>query len=500
VKVLTAAQMREIDRRTVELGIPDAVLMENAGHRVVELLQERFAPLAEHAVVVLCGKGNNGGDGMVVARQLIRFHPRELHVVAPVGSDTRALEASGIAVSPKVTGRMRGATIVIDAVLGTGLAGPARGAALELIREINTGFSNARVVAVDIPSGMSSDSGFSEGEVARADYTVTFTAPKLAHALPPNCDRVGELRIAPIGSPPSLYEDDDAIWLHLTEARRFARLLRPRAPGAHKGDFGHVLVVAGSRGKSGAAAMTGMAALRAGAGLVTVASAESVAGAIASHAAELMTEPLPEGADGGIALGAAERVAALARGKSVIAIGPGLGTSPETVELVRRLVDCLNLPVVADADALNALAGAEYRGRGELILTPHPGEMRRLTSVGEDRVATAREYAMSRGVTLVLKGQRTLTAFSGGPVWVNPTGTPAMATGGSGDILTGMIAGLVAQFPDDRDAAVIGGVWLHGRAGELGAAAVGEQSLVATDLLEYLPAAVRECADLSHAV
>ncbi len=500
MKVLTAAQMREVDRRTVEMGIPDLVLMENAGHRVVELLEERFAPLAAQSIVVLCGKGNNGGDGMVVARQLhTRFHPRELHVVS-TGGDYRALDACGIPVSPNVTAAMRGATLVVDALLGTGLSGPARGPALDLIREINSGFPRARVVAVDIPSGMASDSAASEGEIARADCTVTFTAPKIAHVLPPNCDRVGELRVAPIGSPPSLYEDDDSIWLHLAEPRRFARLFRRRAPGAHKGDFGHVLVVAGSRGKSGAAAMTGIAALRAGAGLVTVASAESAIGAIASHVAELMTEPLAECADGGVALAAWDRIEALARGKACLAIGPGLGTDPETVALVRRIVDAIDLPTVADADALNALAGGPYRGRAALILTPHPGEMRRLAETAGDRVATARDYAASRGVTLVLKGQRTLTAFAGGRVWVNPTGTPAMATGGSGDILTGIVAGLVAQFPADRDDAVIAGVWLHGRAGELGAAAVGEKSLVATDLLEHLPRAMRECAELSDAL
>ncbi|MGH9673085.1 MAG: NAD(P)H-hydrate dehydratase [Bryobacteraceae bacterium] len=490
MKVLTAAQMRDVDRRTVEAGIPEIVLMENAGHRVVEFLEAKFAPLSSHRVVVICGKGNNGGDGLVVARQLhTRIHPRELHVVA-TGADHSMLDACGLAVSPTVTGDMRGATIVVDALIGTGLRGAARDEALALIGEINSGFPNARIVAVDIPSGMSSDAASSEGETVHADFTVTFTAPKVAHVLPPNCDSCGELEVAVIGSPPALYEDNDEIWLHLAAPRRFARLFAPRAPAAHKGDFGHVLVIAGSRGKTGAAAMTGIAALRAGAGLVTVASAESAIPVIASHAPELMTEPLTETAGGAISLAALDRVRALARGKTILAMGPGLGTDAETVELVRRIAGAIAIPIVIDADALNALAGAEWRGRAEMVLTPHPGEMRRLSAGAEDRVAVARDFALTRKVTLVLKGRRTLTAFSDGRVWVNPTGSAAMATGGTGDILTGLIAGLAAQFPGERDLAVLAGVWLHGRAGEMGASAFGEKALLATDLLDYLPRAV----------
>jgi NAD(P)H-hydrate epimerase len=261
-----------------------------------------------------------------------------------------------------------------------------------------------------------------------------------------------------------------------------------------------VLVVGGSRGKTGAAAMAGMAALRAGAGLVTIASAQSAVSLIACHAPELMTEALPETADGGISLGAFDNdlLAGLFHGKDVVALGPGLGTHAETVAVVRRLVAEVPQYLVIDADGLNALAGSEFKGRN-LILTPHPGEMARLTGkrpaeVQADRVAIARAFATERGLTLVLKGQRTLIAFPDGRVWVNPTGSPAMATGGSGDILTGLMAGLVAQAPQEMEAAVAAAVYLHGRAGELGAAALGEQALIATDLLEFLPEAVDECA------
>ncbi len=509
MKVLTAAQMREVDRRSMELGIPGLVLMENAGHRVVELLAEEFRPLSEHRVVILCGKGNNGGDGFVVARQLhTRLRPRSLHVVfagqageltGDAAANFRMLEACGCPVSGEITAEMRRATLVIDALLGTGLSGPARGRMLELIREINTGFPEAKVVAVDIPSGLDSDSGNPLGESVKADYTVTFTAPKVGQVLPPNCDRVGELRVCPIGSPPELFEDDDSIFLALSEPKRFRHLFAARPRGAHKGSFGHVLVIGGSGGKTGAAAMAGLSALRAGAGLVTVASAGSAAPVIAAHAAEIMTEPLAETDAGSISPRAFDygRMAAIVENKTVLAVGPGLGTHPETAAFVRRLVREFSQPMVIDADGLNALAGSDFPGRPALVLTPHPGEMARLTGLSRDeilgdRVGVARSFATAHHVTVVLKGQRSLIALPDGRVWVNPTGTPAMATGGTGDILTGLIAGLAAQFPAELETAVLAAVWLHGRAGELGAADFGEQPLIATDLLAYLPDAIAQ--------
>jgi hydroxyethylthiazole kinase-like uncharacterized protein yjeF len=516
MKVLTADQMRAVDRRTMEMGIPGLVLMENAGQRVVELMAEKFAPLAEQRIAVLCGKGNNGGDGMVVARQLFtRFRPRALHVVLladPAGlkgdaaQNYRMLQVCGCPVEREIPAAARLATVVVDALLGTGIAGPAAGAMLEAIREINGGFPLAKVVAVDIPSGMPSDSGQPIGEQARADYTVTFTAPKPAQVLPPNCDAVGELRVGAIGSPPELYEADGSVRLALVEPAVFRHFFAPRPRDAHKGRFGHVLAIAGSRGKTGAAAMAGMAALRAGAGLVTVASAESAVPVVAGHAPELMTEPLAETESGGISWSNFEngRLAGVVENKDVLAIGPGLGTHPDTVALVRRAFAEFALPMVVDADALNALAGAEWSGAGRLrVLTPHPGEMARLAgrSAAEilaDRVAVARELAAARQVCLVLKGERTLIAFPDGRVWINPTGTPAMASGGTGDILTGLIAGFLGQFPHQPDEAIAAAVYLHGLSGELGASVLTEKCLTATDLLEYLPAAMEDCARLPH--
>lgn len=503
MKVLTAAQMREVDGRTIEMGIPGLVLMENAGHRVVELLAEKFAPLAAQRIVVLCGKGNNGGDGMVVARQLFtRFQPRALHVVllaspedlrGDAAQNYRMLEVCGCPVAREIPGEAHLATIVVDALLGTGISGPATGAIADAIGEINRGFPLAKVVAVDIPSGMPSDTGHPPGAHARADYTVTFTAPKPAQVLPPTCDAVGQLRVAAIGSPPALYDADDSMWLSVVEPAMFAALLAPRARAGHKGSYGHVLAIAGSHGKTGAAALCGMAALRAGAGLVTVSSEDSAIPVIAGHAAELMTIPLDAG-----------RLDALVEHKDVIAIGPGLGTHPDTIAMVRRAVAELAQPMVVDADALNALAGSDWSGNGKTrVLTPHPGEMARLSGkttaeISADRVGAARGLATARQVTLVLKGERTVIAFGDGRVWINPTGTPAMATGGTGDILTGLIAGLLGQFPREPDLAVAAAVYLHGLAGELGAAALTEKCLVATDLLRYLPAALEECARFPH--
>jgi NAD(P)H-hydrate epimerase len=476
MKVLTAAEMREVDRRTVELGLPDPILMENAGHRVVELLAEKFSPLSEHRILVLCGKGNNGGDGLVVARQLFtRFAPRALWTVlaeAPP-ANIAMLRATGCPVYEQLTPEMSTATIVVDALLGTGLTGAPRPPYESLIQAINTAFPLARIVSVDIPSGLASDSAVTEWPHVRAHYTVTFTAPKLGQVLEPNASACGELRVGHIGSPDSLLPAH----LQVTEPAHFAHLFAPRPATAHKGDFGHVLVVGGAAGKTGAAAMCGLAALRSGAGLVTL-----CADAPAPYP-ELMHEPL----------GNMRRAAA---GKTVLAVGPGLGTS----SLVKPLLDETRQPVVVDADGLNNMVGQRFPRRESIVLTPHPGEMARLLTsttadIQQDRLGNARFYAKDRGVTVVLKGRNTVIAFPDGLTFINPTGGPAIATGGSGDILTGFIAGLIAQSPDRLREAVLAAVWLHGRAGDLAAAELGEQCVIATDLLGFLPRAIH---DLRH--
>ncbi len=495
MKILTSVEMRAVDRRTIDEGIPGIVLMENAASRVVEFLAERFAPLERQRIAVLCGKGNNGGDGMAIARQIhVRFpgvplrlelfcDPAELQ--GDAAANYRMLEAAQV---PSHGDGAQYPTLVIDALLGTGITGPATGRALEGIRKINAlaSDSGVKVVAVDIPSGMPSDSGEPAGEFARADYTVTFTAPKPCHVFPPNCDHVGELHVAPIGTPASFYAD---VRLELVEPAMFRDLLAPRPPDGHKGTFGHALIVAGSIGKTGAAAMSGIAALRAGAGLVTVASDQEALAQISGHAPELMTESIAN-------------LLQSAQGKTVIAMGPGLGRTSHTEEIVQRMLKEFTGPMVIDADALTG----EIQGEGRVrVLTPHPGEMARISGksapeIANDRAGVARAFATGHGVTLVLKGQRTVIAFPDGRVWINPTGTPAMGTGGTGDVLTGMIAGFLAQFPANPDQAVAAAVYLHGLAGQIGARALGEKCLIATDLFDFLPDAMEECAHVSHDV
>ena len=504
-RILTPQQMRLVDQATITAGIPGLLLMENAAHRVVEYLAARYAPLSGQAVTVVCGQGNNGGDGLAIARQLhVRFQLRALHVVLVADAarlqgdaalNLQMLRASGVREQRTFSPGALEATLVVDAVLGTGLEGAARGEALEAIRVINA-FPRAAVVAVDIPSGLCGSSGDVPGEYVRANATVTFTAPKVCHAVPCAAALMGELVVAPIGSDPATYEDDESILLGWITPEFIAPLFAPRASDGNKGRYGHVLIVAGSRGKAGAAAMAGLAALRVGAGLVTVAAPESLVPVVAAMCPEIMMEALPETSAGAIALPAAERILELASTRTVTAIGPGIGTSHETREVVRRVFAESDRPLFVDADGLNCLAGTDWRGGAVRVLTPHPGEMSRLTgrdisTVQRDRIGSARALAFERNVCVILKGEGTAVAWPGGDVWINPTGTPALATGGTGDILTGMLAGLAAQFPSDLGRAVAGAVFLHGRAGELAARQLGEQPVIATDLLRHLAEGIR---------
>jgi len=523
VKILSAAQMQRIDRLTTErYGVPSLTLMENAGRGVVEFLVERFSPLSSQKISVICGRGNNGGDGLVVAR-LLREQGLAPHVVLladPAGlkgdaaKNYERLSASGAPeVAPDVhtwqaqKKNLEGTTLLVDALLGTGLSRPVEGFLREVIRDLNTSFPGAHVVAVDFPSGINADSSDLIGDFVRADATVTFTAPKVAHIFPPACELMGEWVVKPIGTPVQALNEDAELFLNLTCREDLAWLVAPRRRDAHKGDFGRVLVLAGSVGKTGAAAMTAKAALRAGAGLVTVATAKSALPIIASLGMEFMTEPLPETKAGTVSLRALDygRMEKLLEDKSVLALGPGLGTVPETAEFIRTIVNESKIPIVLDADGLNAFVGRMKTFRAglpsspEVVFTPHPGEMARLievptSEVQRQRVEVARKFAVHYKVNLVLKGYRTLVAAPDGQVTVNPTGNPGMATGGTGDVLTGVIAGLLAQYPvPQRGIAevVAGAVYLHGLAGDFAARILGEASMIAGDLLEAIPRARR---------
>jgi len=522
MKILTASEMQRIDRLTTErYGVPSLTLMENAGRSVVEFLVARLAPLTHHRIVILCGKGNNGGDGLVVAR-LLRdqgFEPRVLLFADPNGlrgdalANWARLRSSGLPeiiegreAWQSIASTLTGTTLFVDALLGTGIAKPLEGFLLEVARDINTLFPSAQVLAVDLPTGISADSGELIGEHMRADFSVTFTAPKFAHVFPPACERVGEWRVNQIGTPAEALQGDPSLSLNYVCRQDVNWIGKPRAAAGHKGNYGHVLILAGSIGKTGAAAMAARAALRAGAGLVTVATARSALPIVASLGVEFMTEALPETEGGAISFRALEGQGLdnLVVGKTVLVVGPGIGTHPETAEFVRAVVNKYSLPLVLDADGLNALAGRmesfrqDLRPVGSSVFTPHPGEMARLTGkrtaeIQTRRVAVAREFSQQFGITLVLKGFRTLIASPDGHVEVNPTGNPGMATGGTGDVLTGLVAGLLAQYPTHPVGEVAtAAVYLHGLAGDLAAEELGQPSMLAGDLLEKIPQAYKE--------
>lgn len=505
MKIVTAAEMREIDRVTSKrFGVPSLTLMENAGSAVADFVATHY-PQAKD-VAVICGKGNNGGDGFVAARKL-QEHGREVRLILlGESSELRgdAAEMFGRLLLQPVLARseedMKKATrdcdVFIDAILGTGFRPPVSGLYAQAIAVINTG--NVPVVAVDIPSGADADvMGEQVGAVCRADGIVTFTAPRPAHIF--GMLTSGPTVIAPIGSP------DEAIvsslGLNVITPRDVAPLIAPRPAASNKGSFGHVLVVGGSIGKAGAAAMAGISVLRAGAGLSTVATAKSALATVAGFHPELMTEPLEETDAGTISMRALEygRIEALSQGKTVLAIGPGISRHPETSEFVRNIVNKATATIVLDADGLNAFEGraAELNGKGRgFVITPHPGEMARLigstvAAVQRDRIEIARSFARDHGLIVVLKGHRTLVAHPDGTTWVNTTGNPGMATGGTGDILTGMTAGMIAQSSQRIFESVVAAVYLHGLAGDVARESTGEQSLVATDLIRALPEAMR---------
>ena len=521
MKILTAAQMQRVDHLTTErYGIPSLTLMENAGQRVVEFLSEHHAPLDHQRLAILCGRGNNGGDGLVVARLLrgLGLSPRVALFADPskIRGDAAAnLErykdywpvsiVQTVEAWEKLKPEIADTTLFVDAMLGTGLSKPLEGLLLKVVQDVNVRFPASQVVAVDLPTGLSADSSSLIGECLWVDACVTFTAPKYAHVFPPACEHAGKWVVRGIGTPPELLADDPDLFLDLIRPEDLAWLNQPRPLDSHKGTFGHVLVIAGSVGKGGAAVMAAKAALRAGAGLVTIATPRNALPAIACQGMEFMTEPLPETETGTISLEALTSgiLGKMLEGKAALAIGPGLGSHAQTAELVRRIVDEVDIPLVLDADGLNAFSGhlENIQSRGRVrILTPHPGEMSRLTGIATRelmarRIDAARDFALAHNVVLVLKGSRTLVAASNGRVAVNPTGNPGMATGGTGDCLTGITAGLLAQFPSrPPEAVAIAAVYLHGLAGDVAAERQGQASMIAGDLLDAIPEAFRRLA------
>jgi NAD(P)H-hydrate epimerase len=516
MKILTAEQMRTIDRMTIEeIGIPGAVLMENAGSRIAAEIAARFPDFAGRNLVIVAGKGNNGGDGLVAARHLrnrgaepavLLLAPKSelkgdaaLNLAAAEKSGVEVVDASTELCWKKQAMTLAHASIIVDAVFGTGLQKPAEGLFARAIEDMNKarGFR----VAVDIPSGLSSDSFEIIGPAVRADLTVTLAAPKIAHVFPPASELVGELVVADIGIPTFLLEDDKLTMGMIGREIVLPHFAKRRRDG-HKGTYGHLLVLAGSRGKTGAAVMAGKAALRMGAGLVTIGTADAAVSGVARGMMELMTEPLPGTSEGTIASGAVAAAERIAKGKDAVVLGPGLTTHPSTAEFVRALIPKIKVPLLIDADGLNILAGHLELLRaaaGPVVLTPHPGEFGRLTglSVSEvlaKRLELAPRFAREHNVILVLKGFRTIVAAPDGRVLVNPTGNPGMATGGSGDVLSGMIGSQLVQSKDALGA-TLAAVFVHGLSGDLAAARLSEKALIAGDLIRFLPQAVKSLED-----
>ena len=511
MKVVTAAQMRQIDKDTIEdIGIPGIVLMETAGSEIVRLIERHYPTVQRIGIFV--GKGNNGGDGLVIARYLAHAGREvQIFLVAPAESFTKEARTNldiakrlGLQIQEILTDaasiRALKCELLVDAIFGTGLRGVLREPAANIINVINE--LPIPILSVDLPSGLDADIGKPLGTCVQADRTVTIGLPKRGLLVHPGAELAGKLEVIDIGFPQQVI-DAQNIKVHWTTEKNAAAWIPSRSPASYKGSYGRVLVVAGATGMTGAAALASEAALRAGAGLVTLAIPKSLNPILEVKLSEAMTLPLPETEAGSLAEASTSAILEYAeKTKSVLAIGPGLSQHSETVTLVHQLVkeseeQELGLRMIIDADGLNALAQSpdiiSLLGT-EAVLTPHPGEMARLTNTAistleSNRIGTAEEFANQQGVTLVLKGAPTVTADPNGNVWINSTGNPGMATAGMGDVLTGIIAGLMAQNVPSEKASVLG-VYLHGLAGDLAAERSGMHGLIAGDVLQTIPQAI----------
>jgi ADP-dependent NAD(P)H-hydrate dehydratase / NAD(P)H-hydrate epimerase len=517
MKVLTAAEMREVDRRTTERdGIPSLALMENAGRSVAEFIRRKCPNVETRRIVVLCGKGNNGGDGFVVARHLQQMGGKPIVFLTVAPDDLRSDAAANVSAWRNANGQLNivrstddwksrsssleQADVIVDALLGTGVRGSAEGLLAQIIEDVNRHSTAQIVFAVDIPSGLSADTGEIVGPIVRADFTITFTAPKVGMLKGQAGDYVGDLIVRDIGSPPDLIDEIGKGTLRWSEPREFAQFAASRKPAGNKGDYGHALIVAGALGKSGAAVLSSWSALRVGAGLVTAAIPEPVLPMVASATPEIMTVPLLATEAGSISMRGLENqfFASILKGKRSLGIGPGLSTHPETQQFVREVIGNREVPIILDADGLNAFAGRAHELKnslGALAITPHPGEMARLLSstakdVQKNRLDLALKAAADWNVHVILKGQQTIIASPDGTAFVNSTGNPGMATGGTGDVLTGMLAGLTAQYGAASWPRLLAfGVYLHGLAGDIAYADFAEAPLMASDLIRAIPRA-----------
>lgn len=506
--VVTAEQMRAIDRWAIdEVGIPGVVLMENAGTTIVRRLLEIFPDLASKKIIIFCGKGNNGGDGFVMARHLSLLGANVTVLLAGVMADlngdakTNALSVRNLEIPihelnteniDKFDHKLRHSDIIVDALFGTGLSKPAMGFMETVINKINQ--HEKYTVSVDINSGIDSDSGKLIGPYVFSDLTFALASMKKSHLLHPAAGAMKKVELLDIGIPDT-YEQNSQT--HLLEEKDVKKIFPSRQQDSHKGSYGHVLVLAGSTGKAGAAGLTALAALRSGCGLCTLALPETCQKAFELHPMEVMTVPLPETPSGTLSLKAKEPILKLLEGKSAVAMGPGLTTDPETVSLIGEILPFIDCPLILDADAINALEkNIDWLDSlKSVVLTPHPKEMSRLTGlptqeIQENRIRVTTEFAQKHSLILLLKGSPSLIGMPDGNVYINPTGNPGMATGGSGDVLTGIIAGLAAQNISLQNAA-LAGAYIHGYSGDIFSENESQTNLIAGDLLRSLPDALK---------
>jgi hydroxyethylthiazole kinase-like uncharacterized protein yjeF len=510
MKIVTAEDMRRIDRKTIEeFGISGLVLMERAGLSVVAKIKELFG---RRKIIVISGSGNNGGDGLVVARNLhnegwdvkvfLTSNPEDLNGDAL--SQYKAALQFKVSIHPideflthylSIFSRH---SLIIDAVLGTGLSKPVKGKLSEVFSVIKR--SGLPVISVDIPSGVSSDDGRIMGDAVRADYTITFGLAKRGHLLYPGAEMTGRLFVEDIGFPQELL-GSERFNTELLEKKDILSLIPVRRSYSHKGDYGHVLIVAGSRGKTGAALMAAKACLRTGAGLVTLGIPESLSDIFQSRVTEEMTLILPDRGDGTLSEKASRKILDfLDKASHVLAFGPGIGVTADTERLVKNIIGNSVSPVVIDADGINSLRGNRKifaKARASVTLTPHPGEMARLLqgraamniqAIEKDRIDAALSFAKETNTHLVLKGVPTVIATPDAKAFLNPTGNPGMASAGTGDVLTGMISGFLAQNGNPLHACILG-VYMHGLSGDIASSEKGRHSLIATDIINKIPAA-----------
>ena len=508
MRVVRAAEIQEMDRRTIgEIGIPGIVLMENAGRGASRIFLEYFRPASKARTVILCGRGNNGGDGYIIARILHQSgFPVTVVLLSPadkISGDARLnldiIRKLGVKIIevPDASEWMacqqviQTADYIIDGLLGTGLNSRVRGFYGQVIEEINR--LGRPVMAIDIPSGINADNGQIMGAAMKADLTVTFGFPKIGQLIYPGVDHVGKLATIDIGIP-DVVADQVPSQSYMAEPEDFISLCRNEKDDIHKGSRGHLLILAGSTGKTGAASLTALGGLRAGAGLVTLGIPESLNPVLENKLTEAMTVPLPETKTGSLSVKAGARIREMMTGKTALVLGPGLTTHHETVTLVKQILKDCTLQVVVDADGINALAQdrESLKSLGQnIILTPHAGEMGRLmdkssAEIQLDRIGTLMEFSAQHNCNLVLKGARTLIGTATGEIYINPTGNSALSSGGSGDVLTGLIGGFLARgWP--RTKAMVAGVYLHGLSADLLAEDLGHFGILASELLDKLP-------------